>query len=859
MPKHTDFLQRTSQSGAVVYNRTSAAPAGPSVDHANRSAASRRARKPWFRKVLRVIAILIICLTVIIFAGAAWFYGAARHALPQLDGKLYVHGLSKEVRVIRDARGVPHIIASNTKDLFFAQGYVTAQDRLWQMDFSRRLVSGTLAEVMGPALLNHDKEQRIVGLRQIGERSWQALSERDRSHFEAYAAGVNAYIEARRGNLPLEFRVLRYSPEPWTGLDSLLCGILMSQGLNYTLYETKLVHERFVAKLGRELAADLYPNSSWRDHPPGMDQRVAPTQKALAPLAPQPPQSSSFIFGRAPATMHSTEGSQIAGSNNWVISGAHTTSGKPLLANDMHLEHHIPNTWYEAHLEISGQKGKPEFDVVGFTLPGFPYVLVGHNQRIAWGFTNLVPDVEDVYIENVRSDGKYQTPNGWKPMETRHEVIRVKGKPDVHLDVKLTRHGPVVTDVVATNLFADEKRTLALKWAAYTDPVTVPFFDIDTAQNWQEFRAALSHFSSPAQNVVYADVDGNIGYQAAGHIPIRKSGDSPLPVSGSDNLHEWIGYIPFNQLPSTYDPASGVIATANNKVTPPGYPFSIATQWGSPYRAERIYEVLESQKKFTAEDMLKLQTDTYSEFDRFCAQRFAAAVSQSSKASPRAREAAKIMRDWSGWVSADSAAPTLVNQTRQEIFRLLLEPKLKSANNGTHDGDLDWTDYEWFMSPVALENLLTRQPARWLPPAVTSYDDLLANAVENVVNQKDAPADLSSWKWGQQAAMHLQHPIFGKIPILKYWSGPGLVPQSGDRYTVKQTTNTAGPSERMVVDFANLNDSEFNVLTGQSGQLFSPYYMNQWQAWYMGFSFRMPFSDVAVVKAKSHELILAPR
>jgi penicillin amidase len=858
MLKHFNIPQSLSHSRAVVYDRTSVAPAEPSVDHANQSAA-RHARRPGLRRFFRVIAILIICLTVIIFAGAAWFYWEARHALPQLDGKLYAHGLSAEVQVFRDAHGIPHIIASNTKDLFFAQGYVTAQDRLWQMDFSRRLVSGTMSEVMGPALLNHDKEQRIVGLRQIAERSWEALSARDRSHFEAYAAGINAYIEARRGNLPIEFRVLRYSPEPWTGLDSLLCGILMSQGLNYTLYETKLVRERFVAKLGPELAADLYPNSSWRDHPPGLDQKVAPVQESLTAPDPQSPQSSSFIFGLAPADMHSTDGPQIAGSNNWVISGAHTTSGKPLLANDMHLEHHIPNTWYEAHLEVSGQNGQPEFDVVGFTLPGFPYVLVGHNQHIAWGFTNLVPDVEDVYIENVKADGEYQTPDGWKQMETRHEVIRVKGKPDVQLDVKLTRHGPIVTDIVATQLFATEKRMLALKWAAYNDPVTVPFFDIDTAQNWQEFRTSLSHFSSPSQNVVYADVDGNIGYQAAGHVPIRKSGDGSLPVSGSDDLHEWIGYIPFDKLPATYNPVSGIIATANNKVTPPGYPYSIATQWGSPYRTERIYQALELQKKFTAEDMLKLQIDTYSAFDRFCGQRFAAAVGHSSKASARAHEAAKIMQEWEGWVSADLAAPTLINETRQEIFRLLLEPKLKSTSSQSHDDAPDWTDYEWFMSSVALENFLTQLPPRWLPPSFTSYDDLLANAVENVVNQKTAPSDLASWRWGQQSALHLQHPIFGKIPILKHWSGPGRVPQSGDRYTVKQTSNSAGPSERMTVDLANLDGSEFNVLTGQSGQLFSPHYMDQWQAWYKGFSFQMPFSDVAVVKAKSHELILAPR
>jgi penicillin amidase len=386
----------------------------------------------------------------------------------------------------------------------------------------------------------------------------------------------------------------------------------------------------------------------------------------------------------------------------------------------------------------------------------------------------------------------------------------------------------------------------------------VPFFDVDAAQNWREFRDALSHFSGPAQNIVYADVDGHIGYQAAGHIPIRKAGDGSLPVNGTDNAHEWIGYIPFEQLPSAYDPASGVIATANNRITPAGYRYSLSTQWGSPYRTERIYRVLDSQKKFIAEDMLKLQTDTYSVFDRFCAERFATAVSHSSKASARARQAAVLMHNWSGWVSADLPAPTLVAQTRQELFRLLLESRLKPASGPPEDGDIDWRNYEWFMSSVALENLLTQQPPRWLPASFANYDDFLTAALENAINQKEAPRDLASWKWGAQSALNLQHPIFGKVPILNRWTGPGIAVQSGDRYTVKQTGSSIGPSERMTVDLANLDASSFNILTGQSGQLFSPYYMDQWQAWYKGFSFRMPFSDDAVIKAKTHELILIP-
>lgn len=379
---------------------------------------------------------------------------------------------------------------------------------------------------------------------------------------------------------------------------------------------------------------------------------------------------------------------------------------------------------------------------------------------------------------------------------------------------------------------------------------------MDAAQNWQDFRNVLSHFSGPAQNVVYADVDGHIGYQAAGHIPIRRSGDGAFPASGSDNAHEWTGVIPFDKLPSIYDPPSGVIATANNRVTSDKYPYSISTQWGSPYRVDRIYQVLNSQRQFTSQDMLRLQMDTYSVFDQLCAERFSSAVSRSSKASARARQAAELMRNWNGWVSAHAAAPTLIAQTRQELLRLLLEPRLKPAS-GQSD-DLNWTRYHWFMSSVALENILTRQPAHWLPPSFATYDDLLTAAVEDAVKEKEAPENLASWKWAGQTPLSLQHPIFGKIPILKRWSGPGLLPQSGDGYTVKQTGSNIGPSERMTIDLANLDASNFNILTGQSGQLFSPNYMDQFHAWYEGFSFPMSFSDGEVTKAKAHELTLLP-
>ncbi len=819
---------------------------GPADDAQAQPAPKRR-----MKRLLGAVAYLILALVFVALGGITLFYRAARQSLPQVDGQISVAGLSAQATILRDAQGVPHIMAANARDLFFAQGYVTAQDRLWQMDLSRRLADGTTAEVMGAVFLKHDKEQRILGIHEVAERSWQAMPERDRTHFEAYARGVNAYIESHRSNLPIEFRVLRYSPKPWTAVDSLLCGILMSEGLNHGLFATKLMREKFVEKLGPELAADLFPNSSSRDHPPGMGEKAAIPNRVSSVFGNSPLPIVASVTQRAVQPF--PDDALVPGSNNWVISGVHTVTGKPLLSNDMHLGLHIPNTWYEAHLEIVSKGGEPGFDVVGFTLPGLPYVLVGHNKRIAWGFTNLVPDVEDLFIENIRN-GQYQTPDGWKPLAKRREVIHVKGKADVVVDVMLTRHGPVIT-----GLIPNEKRALALDWSVYDDPVTVPFFDMDAAQNWQEFRAALKRFSGPGQNIVYADVDGNIGYQAAGHIPIRRSGSGALPVSGIDDAHDWTGYIPFDKLPEIYDPPSGIIATANGRVTPDQYPYSISTQWGSPYRTERIYSVLNSNKKFAEADMLRLQTDTYSAFDRFCAERFAAAVDRSTKASARVRQAAELMRNWNGWVSPDLAAPTLIAETRQELLQLLLTPKLQSADGKPSEEDIDWTDYHWFMSPVALENILTQQPRRWLPPTFATYDDLLTAAVEKTVNEKEAPADLKSWKWAQQTLLALQHPIFGKVPVLRHWSGPDRVPQAGDGYTVKATGSTIGPSERMTIDLANLDESIFNVLTGQSGQLFSPHYMDQWQAWYQGFSFPMPFSNEAVSRAKVHELELVPR
>jgi penicillin G amidase len=808
--------------------------------------ASRATSRIW-----RVSGAVVVGLGMVVAVGIAWFLTIARSALPELDGPLPVAGISAPVSVTRDAHGVPTIESATLDDLLFAQAYVTAQDRLFQMDLMRRAATGELAEVVGDIALDHDRRQRILGIRAMAEKGVLAATAEDHQQYEAYARGVNAFINSRRDKLPLEFRILGYSPRPWTMQDSVAIGYQMVQTLSLGPSEA-ITREKVLAKLGPELTADLYVNTSWRDHPP---TAPAPALDAVPPAQSSVPRSLATVF--SPSSFSRLLSPSIEpmlpddpvrlGSNNWVVSGTHTTTGKPLLSNDMHLGHQMPNLWYEAHLK-SG-----DLDVAGVTLPGCPYVIVGHNRRVAWGFTNVGPTVEDLYVETFNDKGEYLTPDGWKKPESRSEVIHVKGKPDVTITVQVTRHGPIVSD-----LSPGETRRLALRWTLY-DGVRNPFFRVDLAQNWQDFRKALSGFDAPGQNVVYADVDGNIGYQATGKIPIRASGAGSLPADASNNAHEWTSYIPFEKLPSVLNPASGIIGTANGRITPDGYPYSISTQWEAPWRTDRIYRVLGSGKKFSASDMLALQTDVYSELDRFVADKLVYAIDHAKAPSSQTRKAADILREWNGQMTADSPAPTIVSKSRVELKRLLLEPKLGAApeSGEISRSTLNWKSYTWQLQTVWLESVLTRQPSQWLPSGYSDYNELLAAAVDSALKQ--APADLGSWKFGPQNTVTIQNPVLGKIPILRRWTGPGEQPQSGSGYTVKAAGRNHGPSERFTADLSNLDASTLNVVTGQSGNFLSPYYMDQWQAWYTGYTFVLPFSKLAVEESATHRLLLEPK
>jgi penicillin G amidase len=813
--------------------------------------------------VLRVAGVVLALLMALALGVGGWLYLQARASLPQVDGQIRVAGLSAPVSVLRDAQGVPHIRAANLHDLLFVQGYVSAQDRLWQMDALRHAAFGELAEMVGPAAVEHDRHQRLLLFRSTAERARDALPASTREQFQDYAQGVNAFIASHHDRLPVEFRVLHYAPRAWTPDDSLALGLFLHQMLTHGSYRRQWAREKILAKLGPELTADLYPNSSWHDHPPEVEAHSLEQEPSDEDDEDAPPVMQTSLGGAlqgSPPALpllgwFSVDSEWLSsglpgGSNNWVVAGAHTVSGKPLLSNDMHLIQQMPSLWYEAQLEIAGAGSAP-LDVAGFTLPGLPFVLVGHNQRIAWGVTNLGADVEDLFIETFNAQGEYQTPQGWQKPEVRHETIRVRGKPDVTLDVVITRHGPVISDIVP-----GETRKLALQWAPVKDPafVSYPFFEIDTAQNWEEFRRALSLMGGPSLNFVYADLDGHIGYQAEGHIPLRASATNGLPVPGNDNAHEWTSVVPFEKLPSVFDPPSGIIATANARITPDKYPYLLSNEWMAPYRTERIYRVLQSGRQFAPEDLLALQMDIQSEFDHFCAERFVYAVDHAKQPSARARAAADLLRSWNGQVTVDSAAPTLTVAARIELWRMLLEPMLGA----------DHKLYQWGMQSVALENILLQQPPRWLPANYTSYDELLAAAVEAVVASPEAPKSLSSWTWGKARPFRLEHPVLGKIPLLGRWAAPGSYPAAGDGYTVKQMGHgesylfQQAPSERMTVDFSNLDASTMNIVTGQSGQILSPHYLDQWKAWLEGRSFPFPFSDGAVEQARQHELRLEP-
>jgi penicillin G amidase len=818
--------------------------------------ASGAAPRRRFSLFVRIGGGLVIGLLLAAVIGAAssywWLKDAMRQQLPVLDGQIKIPGLAAPVTVFRDGHGIPHIRATNMDDLLIAQGYVVAQDRLWQMDMARRFAAGELAELLGPPVVEHDKLQRTLQIRPSAERLTANMPEDQRKLFEAFSKGVNAYITTHQDNLPAEFRLLDYKPRPWQPVDCWLVALNMVSRLD-TLYPWKLQREKVESKLEARLTQELYPTSTFRDHPPTQTAAQAGTQAAAGLAAPQPSVHAAAQGGTQSSLDDLLRLRNILklgsdpcesckpGSNEWAVSGARTASGKPMLSNDMHLEHSIPDIWHEEDLQAG------DFHVSGVTTPGIPLIIEGHNDHIAWGFTTLNGDVQDVYVEKTNGQGEYWTPTGWKQPERTQEHIHVRFGSDVLLEVETTDHGPVITPMLP-----NETRMLSLKWTLYANGLRgLPILGMDTASNWTEFRQAASQWWGPTQNVAYADDQGHIGYQAVGLFPIHPAGLSGVPIvetgTAADSEHEWQGFVPFEQLPSVFDPDSGIIATANSRITPDGYTYALALNWDAPYRNERIWKWLSAHQKLTPADMLRLQTDTYSEVDQRLAQSFAAAIDHSTSPDKKLRQAADLLRPWDGVITKDSVAAEIVDATRQALWPLILEPKLGA----------DWQLYSWQSKNFVQEEMVEKREPEWLPSTYKSWDDLIAAAVRKGMMDDHAPASLRDWTFGSQHIIDVKHPLYAMLPFFK-WTSTGPHPLAGDETTLNHVRGLLGASQRLTVDWSNLDGSTENIVMGESGDPVSPYYLDQWPYWYAGTTFAMPFSDEAVKAVTQHTLRLTP-
>src|SRR5579863_2688131 len=653
----------------------------------------------------------------------------------------------------------------------FAQGYVTAQDRLWQMDLSRRLARGELSEIFGKRTLELDTENRQLGFPEAADRGVEEMDSDSRRILTAYTRGVNAFIDSHTHRLPIEFVLLHYQPRLWREADSIGIALNMAKALN-TSWRTDLMREAFKSKLDPQLYADLFPDRSPLDRPVAEPVagpvRVASPDNAgnligAAGRSPAPDADrwagsragrwdgrAAERLGDADPVLAALAGAiddpdLALGSNNWVVSGAHTQSGKPLLSNDPHLGHSIPSIWYQIELEAPG------VHAAGVTFPGGPAIISGHNERIAWGMTNTGPDVQDLYIETFNPDdpGKYLVNGQWVDAQVRDEIIKVRGAPDVILSVRTTRHGPVIGQ--------DGDYQLALKWTALQDhALTFAFLGMAQAGNWAEFTQALRHFTGPEQNMVYADLDGNIGYYAPAWVPIRKSGDGSVPVPGSTDDHEWLGYIPFEDLPHAFNPPGGIIATANSRVVPDGYPYFITHTWAAPWRTARIFRQLEAGENLTVGDTLRLDMDVHSLEDVDLANELVTAGASATPETPDAQYALQVLRDWDGEAGADSAATLICETTRPILIDRLLRPKL--GDEASH--------YHWALYATFLDDVIRNRPARWLPPDDTDFNVTLIKSLEGGVKAlaRLRGADHRRWRWGDSIPLIFHHPL-DRLPL----------------------------------------------------------------------------------------------
>ncbi len=803
------------------------------------------------KRVLLVLAVVVLLLLAVGAGGGYWF---ATKSLPQINGTLQVTGLRSKVEVVRDPVGIPHIYADNADDLFFAQGYVEAQDRLWEMEYNRRVGSGTLSDIFGATTIKQDRYLRTMGLARAAQADVAAMSEQYRHPLQMFANGVNAFIDTHQDNLPLEFTILGFKPAPWSPVDTVAWGKVMAYNLGGN-YEVELLRAGLIAKFGKEKTQQLLP-----DYPDAGPFIISPEMKEYKSFNYRLPNDALPILPIGnPDLMEITQvedslGLHVpeVGSNNWVVDGSKSTTGKPILANDPHLGIQMPSIWYENGLHCVPKTDACPYDVAGYTFPGVLGVVVGHNDRIAWGVTNVGPDVQDLYIEkiNPQNPNQYEFQGQWQDMQVVDEPIKVKGVISETLHVQITRHGPIMTPVLS-----GVTQPLALQWTALRERSALfqAVLQIDAADNWDEFRAALELWDTPSQNFVYADVDGNIGYQTPGKIPIRAQGDGTVPVPGTGE-YEWTGYIPFDELPSVYNPSTHFIATANNAVVPKTYTYLLGSTWAAPYREQRITDLLRAKDRLSVDDFKAIQGDVYSA-PEVALQKQVLALAPEGFLQQRAMER---VRTWDGRLTADNIGGTILEVTYQRLVQNLFADKMGRDLFGTYQGAGD------YHRQVVLA-LLDRPNSDWWGSA--GRDAVLkqsyAQAVDWLGSQfGDAPGD---WHWSRLHTATFGHPLGSVQPLnLLFNAGPVGVP--GGVFTVFATSfkgtspyaASSVSSMRQIVDVGNWGSSLQMHTTGQSGQPLSKHYSDMVSAWRDVQYAPFYFDRAALDKVREGVLVLTP-
>ncbi len=759
---------------------------------------------------ISIISVLSLLLGFVLFILIQVF-----HSAPKMKGRVLLDGMDEEVRIVIDKWGVPHIFAQNERDLFFAFGFMPAHERMWQMELTRRTGFGRLSEISGKAALERDKFMRNLGLREAALQDFEKLSPEMKELIFAYSDGINSWMDSRQMNWPFEFLVLRYRPQPWTPLDSLIIKEVMAF-LLCPDYRSEAVRGKLVEKFGAETALQILEEGI--PSPPSEVEGVS--------------LSSRFPFP------------SFQGSNNWVISGNRSESGKPLLANDPHLDISLPPIWYEIHLNCPG------LDVIGVSLPGVPFVIIGHNESIAWGVTNSAVDVQDLYIEELNDAGDMYLDNDeWKPLLAKKEEIKIRGrKRPEEIEILWTERGPIVTPIVI-----ESQKPLSLSWTIYEGGRTMEaFYLLNRAQNWQEFSGALALFDVPSQNFVYADREGNIGYYLSGKIPLRSAIAALYPYPGWKEDGQWNGYLDEDKKPNIFNPEEGIIITANNKIISDDFPHYMSFDWDAPFRAERIKELLFQREKHDIESFKIIQNDVYTKKG----ERILPVIKEIEGVNETIDEVLSEIKGWDLRMSS-GREPALF-----EVFMNFFHEDVFKDEIGESFEDFDPS---FRRKNAGILRILSDPFSPWFDntntPGVENRKDIVKVSLEKAYEWLEKNYGSSDeWDWMKIHSIRYRHAL-GNVSFFGFLNR-GPYPMDGHAYTIRASFpgfgTSSGSSYRQIIDLSGFENSICVLTSGQSGCFLSRFYDNQIPLWLEGSYHPMLFDPESIEKNSVGTLKLKP-